>query len=318
VTDLGIVIVSYNTRDLLRDCLASVYESRGDISFQVCVVDNASMDGSADMVRREFPETVLIANSENKGYAHANNLGLRALGWTDRETSPLRSARPPAYALLLNPDTILPPKALAKMVDFISSRPEAGVVGPRLVLPNGALDKACRRSFPSPEVSFYRMFGLSRLFPKHRRFGAYNLTYLDENQEAEVDSVVGAFMMLRSQAILDVGLLDEAFFMYGEDLDWCYRIKKAGWKVLYNPDCTVLHYKKASSRYSRKALYEFYRAMLLFYEKHYAQTTPFWLHWFVIGGVYLQAGLALSADGLKRLFVSQWRSGKIFGGIDEA
>lgn len=303
MTDLGIVIVNYNTRDLLRDCLASVYESQGDLSFEVCVVDNASSDGSADMVRREFPQTHLIANSENRGYAHANNLGLRALGWTDREAPSVPPARPPAYALLLNPDTILPPKALANMVDFISSRPEAGVAGPRLVLPNGELDKACRRSFPSPEVSFYRMFGLSRLFPKHRRFGAYNLTFLDENQEAEVDSVVGAFMMLRSEAIRDVGLLDEAFFMYGEDLDWCYRIKKAGWKVLYNPDCTVLHYKRASSRHSRKALYEFYRAMLLFYEKHYAQTTPFWLHWFVIGAVHLQAGLALSADGVKRLLI---------------
>lgn len=302
MTDLGIVIVNYNTRDLLRDCLASIYASWGDWSYKVYVVDNASVDGSAEMVRQEFPQAGLIVNDQNKGYAYANNLGLKALGWGNDEEAEPQQARTPTYALLLNPDTILPPRALSTMLEFISSHSEAGVVGPRLVLANGELDKACRRSFPSPAVSFYRMVGLSTLFPRHRRFGAYNVTYIDENQEAEVDSVVGAFMMLRSQAIADVGLLDEIFFMYGEDLDWCYRIKEAGWKVLYNPNCTVLHYKRASSRHSRKALYEFYRAMLLFYEKHYARTTPFWLHWFVVGAVHSQAGLAMFSDSVKRLF----------------
>lgn len=298
--DLGIVIVNYNTCDLLRDCLSSIYESGGDFSFAVCVVDNASVDGSAEMVRQEFSQTELIVSAQNNGYAYANNLGLKALGLGDSGKSVSQS--PPAYLLLLNPDTILPPGALLNMLNFLGSRPRAGVVGPRLVLANGKLDKACRRSFPSPEVSFYRMTGLATLFPNSRRFGAYNLTYLDENQEAEIDSAVGAFMMLRSQAIQDVGLLDESFFMYGEDLDWCHRIKRAGWKVLYNPDCTVLHYKKASSRHSRKALYEFYRAMLLFYQKHYAETTPFWLHWFVVGSVYSRAGLALLKDRLGRVF----------------
>ena len=298
--DLGIVIVNYNTCDLLRDCLSSIYESWGDFSFAVCVVDNASVDGSAEMVRQEFSQTELIVSAQNNGYAYANNLGLRALGLGDSLKSVSQS--PPAYVLLLNPDTILPPGALSNMLDFIGSRPWAGVVGPRLVLANGNLDKACRRSFPSPEVSFYRMAGLATLFPNSSRFGAYNLTYLDENQEAELDSAVGAFMLLRSQAIQDVGLLDESFFMYGEDLDWCYRMKRAGWKVLYNPDCTVLHHKKGSSRHSRKALYEFYRAMLLFYQKHYAETTPFWLHWLIVGGVYSRAGLALLKDWLGRLF----------------
>ena len=298
--DFGIVIVNYNTRDLLRDCLSSIYESRGDFSSVVYVVDNASLDGSAEMVRREFSQTELIVSAQNNGYAYANNLGLRALGLGDLGKSVSQS--PPAYVLLLNPDTILPPGALSNMMDFISLRPRAGVVGPRLVLADGKLDKACRRSFPSPEVSFYRMTGLGILFPNSRRCGAYNLTYLDENQEAEIDSAVGACMLLRSQAIQDVGLLDESFFMYGEDLDWCYRIKQAGWKVLYNPDCTVLHYKKASSRHSRKALYEFYRAMLLFYRKHYAETTPFWLHWFVVVGIYSRAGLALLKDSLRRVF----------------
>ena len=153
-------------------------------------------------------------------------------------------------------------------------------------------------------VSFYRMTGLSGLFPKHPRFGAYNLTYLDENQEAEVDSVVGAFMMLRASAIGDAGLLDESFFMYGEDLDWCYRIQQAGWQVSYNPDCTVLHYKRASSRHSHRAQVEFYRAMLVFYYKHYAATTPFWLHWLVVGGVYVRGGAVLFRDRLRRVSTS--------------
>ena len=300
MADLGIVIVNYNTRDLLRDCLGSIYESRGDFSSQVCVVDNASGDGSVEMVKQEYPAVQVIARAENKGYAYANNLGLRALGFGDTQGAAPSSS--PSYALLLNPDTILTPKALASMLDYMNTHPQAGVAGPRLILPTGELDKACRRSFPSPEVSFYRLSGLSKLFAGHRRFGAYNLTYLDENKEAEVDAVVGAFMMVRSQAIREVGLLDDTFFMYGEDLDWCYRIKQAGWQVWYHPGCTVLHYKKASSRHSRKALYEFYRAMVLFYKKHYADNTPFLVHCIVVGGVYTFAGLALLNDSIKRTF----------------
>jgi N-acetylglucosaminyl-diphospho-decaprenol L-rhamnosyltransferase len=291
--ELGIVIVNYNTRDLLRECLGSIYASCGAFSYGVWVVDNASVDGSADMVAREFPQTQLIASPVNGGYAYGNNLGLKAMGFGGMAG--------PAFALLLNPDSILPPKALAQMLDFAQSRPKAGVVGPRLVLADGSLDKACRRSFPTPIRSFYRLSGLGRVFPRSQRFGSYNLTYLDPNLETEVDAVVGAFMLLRAQAIRDTGLLDEAFFMYGEDLDWCFRIKQAGWQIRYNPDCTVLHYKRASSRRSRKAQYEFYRAMLLFYRKHYAAQTPFWLHWMIVGSVYLRGGSALLANAVYRL-----------------
>ena len=300
MTDLGIVIVNYNTRELLRDCLASIYESWGEFSSQVCVVDNASGDGSVVMVEQQYPQVRVIASAENRGYAFANNLGLTALGFG--ETPDATAGDAPSFAVLLNPDTILTPKALAHMLEYLRAHPKAGVAGPRLILPTGELDKACRRSFPSPRVSFYRLSGLSKLFPRDRRFGAYNLTYLDENAEAEVDAVVGAFMMIRAEAIRDVGLLDDNFFMYGEDLDWCYRIKQAGWQVLYNPGCTVLHYKKASSRHSRKALHEFYRAMILFYDKHYARSTPFVTHWVVIGGVYASAGLALLSDSVRRTF----------------
>ncbi|MHA2380555.1 MAG: glycosyltransferase family 2 protein, partial [Candidatus Thorarchaeota archaeon] len=245
--DLGIVIVNYKTCDLLRECLQSIYESRGDFSHQVCVVDNCSQDGSCAMVGEEFPQVRLIESEVNGGYAYANNLGLRAFGFA-QTSGEKPSESTPRYALLLNPDTLLPPSALQEMLDFLETHPEAGVAGPRLVLADGSLDLACRRSFPSPKVSFYRMVGLSKLFPKSRHFGRYNLTYLDPDEVAEVDSVVGAFMLVRAEALKQVGLLDENFFMYGEDLDWAYRIKKVGWKVYYNPEVTVLHYKRAASR----------------------------------------------------------------------
>ena len=143
------------------------------------------------------------------------------------------------------------------------------------------------------------MVGLSKFFPRSKRFGRYNLTYLDPDKVAEVDSVVGAFMLVRTKALRQVGLLDESFFMYGEDLDWAYRIKKAGWKVYYNPWVTVLHYKRAASRHSRKASYEFYRAMHIFYRKHYEATTPFWLHWVILAGIALLGGLSVLSRRLR-------------------
>ncbi|MCX7681192.1 MAG: glycosyltransferase [Anaerolineae bacterium] len=292
--DLGIVIVSYNTCELLRTCLRSVYASQG-ASFEVCVVDNASSDGSAEMVAREFPQAHLIANAENVGYPAANNQGLRYLGFTDP------AASPPAFALLLNSDTALPPDALKEMLAFMATHQDAGIAGPKLVLPDGSLDLACRRSFPTPEISFYRLIGLSRLFPRSRRFGGYNLTYLDPDQVAEGDSVVGAFMMVRAEAIAQAGLLDEQFFMYGEDLDWAYRIKQMGWKVYYNPQVRVLHVKRASTRQNPRARIEFYRAMEIFYRKHYAAQTPWWLHLLILGAIAARTRLEqLRVVGLAR------------------
>ncbi|HNT76037.1 MAG TPA: glycosyltransferase family 2 protein [Anaerolineae bacterium] len=283
--DLGIVIVNYNTRALLERCLETVLASVG-VTFQVCVVDNHSPDDSAALVAAKFPQIQLIANTDNVGYPAANNQGLQRLGFA-------AGACPtaPRYALLLNPDTEVPPEAFRKMLDFMAAHPDAGVAGPRLVRPDGSLDLACRRAFPSPEVSLYRLLGLSRLFPQSPRFGRYNLTYLDEHQTAEVDSVVGAFMLVRREAIESAGLLDDTFFMYGEDLDWAYRIKAAGWKVYYYPDVTVLHVKRAASKQSPKAQVEFWRAMEIFYCKHYAQQTPRWLHYLILGIVRLQTRL---------------------------
>jgi N-acetylglucosaminyl-diphospho-decaprenol L-rhamnosyltransferase len=286
--DLAIVVVNYNVCTLLRRCLSTVYASEGEFTFQLVVVDNASRDGSIEMVRSEFPQVRVIANQENAGYPAGNNIGLRAFGgWS--------GAAPPArYALLLNPDTELPPTALADMIAFMDVHPQAGAVGPKLVLPNGDLDLACRRSFPTPEVIFYRVVQLGRLFPHSRRFGRYNLTYLDPDTLHEVDSVVGAFMLVRAAAIAGVGLLDERFFMYGEDLDWAKRIKEAGWKIYYNPAVSVLHVKRASSSQDQaRARLEFERSNLLFYRKHYQASTPAWLNALILLALAVRGGTKL-------------------------
>lgn len=289
--DLAIVIVNYNTCALLRDCLRSVYASAGSFDYRVWVVDNASPDDSVTMVRREFPQAELIASPVNGGYPYANNVGLRAAGFSD---TPAAGTETPRYALLLNPDTVLPPTALRNSLAFMDAYPDCGVMGPRLVRQDGSLDLACRRSFPDPEISFYRIVGLSKLFPTSRRFGRYNLTYLSPDVQTEVDSVVGAYMLVRGAAIQQVGLLDETFFMYGEDLDWAFRIKGAGWRVWYVPGITVLHYKEAASQHSDKARYEFYRAMEIFYHKHYAATTAWPLHVLILGGIKLRGSLAMA------------------------
>ncbi len=293
--DLAIVIVNYNTSSLLRDCLQSVYAGQGQLSMAVCVVDNASPDDSVARVRAEFPQVRVIANGDNAGYPQANNQALRLFGFgVFGDGLSARSPESlPRYALLLNPDTVLPPNALGDMVAFLDDRPGAGAAGPKLVRLDGSLDSACRRSFPTPSTSLWHMLLLDRLFPHSRRFGRYNLTYLDPDMLSRVDALVGAFMLVRREAILAVGLLDETFWMYGEDLDWAKRIQDCGWEIWYNPAVTVTHIKEAASRHSFRARREFYRALILFYEKHYRATTPLWLDWSIRAGVRVFGSLDL-------------------------
>jgi GT2 family glycosyltransferase len=260
--DLSIVILNYNTRDHLRACLhalqaeGSTSLAGGAIDCEVVVVDNASSDGSADMVAADFPWVQLIRSPRNGGFAFGNNQALQ-------------SCRGRAV-LILNPDTLMPHGGIAGLMDRLAAHPEAGVIGPKLLRPDGSMHLACRRSFPTPTVAFYRISGLSRLFPKSPRFGRYNLTYVDPDLPIEVDSVCGACMLVRRTVIDRVGLLDERFFMYGEDLDWCLRTRLMGWTVRYEPGIVVHHQHGASSR--KRALrttYHFFRAMDLFYRKHY-------------------------------------------------
>jgi len=305
--DVAVVVVNHNTASHLAACLASL-EAGGlaGVDAAVWVVDNASTDGSVDMVRRRFGAVRVIASPTNAGFAAANNLALRAAGFQGRSPEPgVTPGEPPhpggdrkgtragptyRHALLLNPDTLIPRGAVARLTAVLDAEPDVGVVGPKLVLPDGTLDLACRRAFPTPAVSFYRFSGLAKLFPRSRRFGRYNMTFLDPDAPADVDAVVGACMLVRGAALADVGLLDERFWMYGEDLDWALRIRQAGWRVVYRPHVVVRHVKRAASRASPEARYQFQRAMWLFYTKHYAADTPRWAHRLVMLGLALKGG----------------------------
>jgi GT2 family glycosyltransferase len=298
--DLSVVIVTHNVSDMLRRCLESLFGGGLDgVRTRVWVVDNASDDDTVSMMGAHFPDVDLIVSPSNVGYAAANNLALREAGFRD---DPSDSGRSPAgqptsrHALLLNPDTVVPGGAIAELMRYLEEEDDIGVVGPKLVRPDGSLDLACRRSFPTPKVSAYRFSGLSRLFPTSPRFGQYNLTYLDPDEPTDVDSVVGACMMVRGDAIDRVGLLDEQFWMYGEDLDWALRIRDAGWRTVYRPQIVIEHVKRASSAGSSRAQYEFQRAMWLFFEKHYARTTPAPVAWAVRLALVARGGRPLARE----------------------
>jgi len=275
-----VVIVTRDVCGLLRRCLESVQANRPPFPVEVFVVDTGSSDGTASLVRQEFPEVTLLFELEDRGYAAANNLALR------------RAAG--RYLLLLNPDTVLPPDCFAQAVRFMEEHPAVGALGPKLVKADGTLDLACRRSFPTPLNSLYHFLGLARRFPHSPRFGAYNLTYLDPDQEYPVDAVAGAFMLLRRRALEEVGLLDERYWMYGEDIDLAYRLRQGGWRTMYSPRVQVLHLKGQSSRQRPlRCTYEFFRAMALFYIRHYAPRRPW--------AVTLAVELAIMGLGAARL-----------------
>lgn len=285
--DLSVIIVNFNTEKLLADCLRSVFSSKDDLAYEVFVVDNASADGSVKMVKKQFPQVLLLSNRENLGFAKANN---QAIGKSKGR-----------YVLLLNPDTIVEKNTFSKMVGFMDKAPTIGAATCKVVLPNGQLDRDCRRSFPTPWISFTKFSKLSRIFPKTKLFGSYQLTYLDENKKADIDACVGAFMMVRRKVIREVGVLDEDFFFYGEDLDWCYRIKKKGWRIVYYPKVKIIHYKGASSgikhsskqvtlatkESKRKALIASIEAMKIFYQKHYQNHYPRIVTALVFLGIWL-------------------------------
>lgn len=252
---ISVVIVSYNVRDLLENCLQSLYSALSGITHEVFVVDNRSDDGTVEMVRRRFPQALLIANDENLGFARANNLALaEARGET---------------LLLLNPDTLVQEDTVATMLRFFRENQDVGMAGCRIIKPDGSLEAASRRSFPSPWVSFTKLSGLSALFPRSPLFARYNLTYLSEDESYEVDAISGSFMMLRREVYDSIGGLDESYFMYGEDLDWCFRTQKAGWKLYYVHSTKIIHYGgESTKRSSIDAHAEFYRAMQVFARKN--------------------------------------------------
>lgn len=253
--DLSIIIVNYNVKEFLQNLIHSIEKATLNLTKEIIIVDNASDDGSVDFIKDKFPEVKLIANKKNLGFGKANNLGLKIAAGE--------------YILLINPDTLVAEDTFEKMIQFFNDTPSAGLAGCKILNPDGTLQLACRRSFPGPWTSFTKVTGLSTLFPKSKIFARYNLTYLDENKSYEVDAISGSFMMMRRSVYDKVGGFDEQFFMYGEDLDLCYRIQKSGFKVYYVHSTQIIHYKGESTK--RSSLDEtrvFYNAMHLFVKKH--------------------------------------------------
>jgi GT2 family glycosyltransferase/lipopolysaccharide/colanic/teichoic acid biosynthesis glycosyltransferase len=259
---LSIIIVNYNVREFLHHALVSLQKAMKGIRGEIVVVDNASDDGSIEMVRRRFPKVHLIASKTNLGFAKANNLGLK-------------QARG-KFILLINPDTLVQEDTLQVMIRFFEENPDVGLAGCKIMNPDGTFQLACRRSFPAPWAAFTKMTGLSALFPGSRLFGRYNLTYLSPDETYELDAVSGSFMMVRREAYEQVGGLDEDFFMYGEDLDWCFRIQRAGWKNYYVHSTQIIHYKgESTKRSSLNEIRTFYQAMHLFVQKHLSSSLVF-------------------------------------------
>lgn len=252
--DVSIIIVNYNTNDVLRDCLDSIYEQTQNVRFEVIVIDNASSDDSAKMIKNCFSQVVLIENYENRGFAAANNQGIE-----------IAKGR---YLLLLNSDTVVLDNAITKTVEFADSHKEAGIVGCRVLNPDRSIQPTCFM-FPSLLNAFLLASYLNNLFPRNRFFGRERMTWWDRKDEHEVDVVTGCFMLVRREAINRVGLMDEQFFMYGEEGDWCYRFKQANWKVMFAPVGEIIHLRGRSSEQAKpKMVLQLRASVLLFFKKH--------------------------------------------------
>ncbi len=251
------LVVSYNAKDNLLQCLKAFFAS-ADIPVEAVVVDNDSSDGSAAAVTDEFPQATVLVQPKNIGYGRAANLGLeRCQG---------------RFVLLLSANVIVDPLAVGRLADFLMTRPDAGAVGPRVVLPDGRLDPDARRAFPLPSTLFYRTVGLSKLFPKSARFGRHNMGHVPESDVHEMDAGTGASLMLRMAALDRVGFFDPRYFMSGEDVDLCYRLKLGGWKIFYLPTAGATHHRRPSTpEAERQMSYERHRAMWVYHYKHHAE-----------------------------------------------
>lgn len=289
---LSIVIVSYRCRDLLMACLSSLEDECRTQGYAVTVVDNASGDDTAEAVRRDFPWVTLVELHHNAGFSVANNVAIR-----DATAE---------YVLLLNPDTLVPTGALTAAVTELGTRPDVGMLGVKLVTESGELDHACKRGFPTPLSSLYHFTGLSRRWQASSRFASYRAGHIGEDDIAEVDAVNGAFMLARRSAIAEVGLLDEQYWLYMEDLDWCFRFWQSGWKILYWPRATVQHMKGGSSGQARAWVTNraFHRGMWIFYRKFYWQRYPLPVSMLVFLGVWSKLLASAAISFARRSLVS--------------
>ncbi len=272
---VSIIIVNYNVRDFLMHALESIQRALQDISAEIFVVDNASVDGSVEMLKNTFPEVLIIENKSNVGFAAANNLAIQKSSGE--------------YIVLINPDTVVQEDTFTSLISFMSDHPDAGAATCKILNPNGSFSIDSRHSIPTPMTAFWKQIGLSKLFPKSKTFARYNLTYLDENEINQVDAISGSFMFIRRAAYEDVGLLDEDYFMYCEDVDYCYRITQSGWKIYYVPDSSLIHYKGESTKKNNiDYVINFNRSLYLFYKKHFHQKYFALVGWLILLGVFLR------------------------------
>ncbi len=299
---LTIIIVSYNVKYFLDQALASVRKAAKKIQAEIMVVDNASTDGSVALVKSRFPEMTLIENKDNKGFAAANNQAIKiARG---------------EYVLLLNPDTLVQEDTLERTVQFMDAHPEAGALGVKMLDGKGIFLPESKRALPTPKVAFFKMFGLSALFPKSKIFGRYHLGFLDENKTHVVEVLSGAFMLIRKKALDATGLLDETFFMYGEDVDLSYRIMQAGYKNYYFPETRIIHYKGESTRKgSLNYVRMFYQAMMIFSRKHFSSQLIFGYSLVVTVAVYLTAVSSFLKRVLQKLLLPVADAALLYAGM---
>lgn len=286
---ISVVIVNYKVPEYLRQAIRSLRHADIAERAEIIVVDNASGDHSRESVLQEFPDVLWTDLKDNIGFSKACNVGARQAHGR--------------FVLFLNPDTLVSKNTLSEFVAFMEKHPEAGIVGPRILNPDGTLQPGCRRSFPTPAIAFYRLFGLSALYPKDRRFGRYNFTYLDPGQLTEVDAVSGSCMFMPLSLFRELGGFDETFFMYGEDLDICARVKERGHKVWYLPSTEIIHFKGKSSSQSTslKSRGAFYKAMILFSRKYQHTQSAFLPRWIVFLGILLQGGINLGGMLMRNL-----------------
>ncbi|MEP7168985.1 MAG: glycosyltransferase [Bacteroidota bacterium] len=287
---LSIIIVNYNVKYFLEQCLLSVFKALKEIDAEVFVVDNNSVDGSKEMIAEKFSSVKLISNKDNKGFSKANNQAIKiAQG---------------EYVLLLNPDTVVEEDTFKKVISFMDAHQEAGGLGVHMIDGKGNFLPESKRGLPTPSVAFYKIFGLSALFPGSKMFGKYHLGFLDKNKTAEVEVLSGAFMLLRKAALDKTGLLDETFFMYGEDIDISYRIIKAGYKNYYFPDTKIIHYKGESTKKSSvNYVLVFYKAMMIFAFKHFSQGNARLFSFLISFAIYVRAGAAIVIRFIQKIFL---------------
>ncbi|MFT6814428.1 MAG: GT2 family glycosyltransferase [Sphingobacteriales bacterium] len=299
---LSVIIVNYNVKFFLEQTLRSVRKAVRNIDAEVWVVDNNSVDGSLAMLEDKFPEVKLIANKDNTGFSKANNQAIRESKGE--------------YVLLLNPDTVVQEDTFEKCIQFMDSHEDAGALGVKMLDGKGKFLPESKRGLPTPSVAFYKIFGLSKLFPKSKTFGQYHLKYLPMNEVNVVDVLSGAFMFMRKACLDKCGLLDEQFFMYGEDIDLSYRITKSGYKNYYFPETQIIHYKGESTKKSSvNYVFVFYRAMAIFAKKHFSAKRANSFALLINLAIYLRATWAVLGRVLNRLAFPILDSVMLYGGL---